>query len=104
MLAELTKTIRADTSFWPEFSLRQDELLKKYGICQRQPDGFLLVPEDEMPLPEFLQKNALLWQQLAKEGYLDRAVKALEAAGYDAFKNAVGDIAIRPGTGQKPII
>jgi len=104
LLAELTTTIRADTSFWPEFSLRQDQLLKKYDICQRQPDGFLLVPEDEIPLPEFLHKTALLWQQMAKEGYLDRAVNALETAGYEAFKNAVGDIAIRPEAGRNPII
>lgn len=95
-LAELTRAIRADKSFWPEFSLRQDELLKEHGICQRQPDGFLLVSEDEMPPPEYIKRTALLWKQLIEEGYLDRAVNTLKSAGYDAYINSVGDIAVRP--------
>jgi hypothetical protein len=96
LLAELTGVIRADKAFWPEFSLRQDELLKQHGICRRQPDGFLLVSEDEMPPPEYIKRMTLLWQQLTEEGYLDQAADALKAAGYDAYINSVGDIAVRP--------
>ena len=96
LLAELTGAIRNDKAFWPEFSLRQDELLKQHGICQRRADGFLLLSEEEMPPPEYIKRTTLIWQQLVGEGYLDRAVNALKTAGYDAYKNQVGDIAIRP--------
>jgi len=96
LLAELTGTIRADQSFWPEFSKRQDELLKQHGICQRRSDGFLHFPEDEMPLGEYIEKITQLWQQMEAEGYLEGAVNVLVQAGYDAWRNSVGDIAIRP--------
>jgi hypothetical protein len=33
---------------------------------------------------------------MEEEGYLDRAVNVLGQAGYNAWKNPVGDIAIRP--------
>lgn len=98
MLATLTATIRAAHSFWPEFSNRQDELLKQYGICQRRSDGCLQFPEEEISPGEYIKQISLLWQEMAEEGYLDGAVDALRQAGYDAWKNSAGDIAIRPAT------
>ena len=38
----------------------------------------------------------MIWQQLEKDGFLDGAVDVLARAGYDAWKNPVGDIAVRP--------
>jgi hypothetical protein len=101
LLAELAGTIRSNQSFWPEFSQRQDDLLKQQGICQRRSDGFLHFPEDEMTIGEYLERNALLWRQMEEEGYLDRAVNVLGQAGYNAWKNPVGDIAIRPTSTTK---
>lgn len=49
-----------------------------------------------MPIGEYLERNALLWRQMKEEGYTDRAVNVFGQAGYDAWKNSVGDIAIRP--------
>jgi hypothetical protein len=34
-----------------------------------------------------------------EEGYLDGAADALGRAGYEAWKNPVGDIAVRPPAG-----
>jgi hypothetical protein len=99
MLATLTATIRADTSFWPEFSNRQDELLKHYGLCQRRSDGFFQFPKEEITPAEYIKQISLLWQDMEEEGYLDRAVNTLKQSGYEAWKNSVGDIAIRPATG-----
>ncbi len=96
LLAELAGAIRADQSFWPEFSTRLDKLLTQHGICQRGADGYLHFPEDEIPPSEYIERNTLLWRQMEKEGYLDEAVSVLEHAGYDAWKNSVGDIAVRP--------
>ena len=45
---------------------------------------------------EFMRKMAMLWQQMEGEGYPDGVVNVLGQAGYNAWKNAVGDIAIRP--------
>ncbi len=102
LLAELARTIRADRSFWPNFSNRTDELLQYQGICQRGTDGFLHFQEEEISLGEFLGKNAMLWQQMDEEGYPDRAVDALGQAGYDAWRNPVGDIAVRPPADSLP--
>jgi len=96
LLADLAGAIRADRSFWPEFSNRQDELLKQHGICQRRSDGYLQFSEDEIPPSEYLGKNFLLWQQMEAEGYLEGAINALGQAGYEVWKNPVGDIAVRP--------
>ena len=99
LLAELTGALRSNQSFWPDFSNRQDDLLKHFGFCQRRPDGFLDFKNDGMPLGEYFKNNALLWQKMQEEGYTDRAVNALVQSGYDAWKNSVGDIAIRPKKG-----
>lgn len=96
LLAELAGTIRSDPSFWPEFSSRMDELLQHQDICLRGVDGFLHFPKEELSPGKFLERNVMLWEQMQEEGYADRAVATLERAGYDAWKNPVGDIAVRP--------
>ena len=96
LLADLAVTIRTDSSFWTDFSRRVDQLLKHQGICRRGADGFLHFPERELPPGEYLEKNAMLWRQMEEEGYLNGVVDVLKQAGYDAWKNSVGDIAIRP--------
>jgi len=102
LLADLSAAIRADQSFWPEFGRRMDELLQEQDICRRETDGFLHFPNEEISPAEYLGKNALIWRQLDEEGYPDKAVEALGRAGYDAWKNSVGDIAVRPPAGTLP--
>ena len=101
LLADLSATIRADRSFWPDFSNRMDELLQEGGIC-RDSDGFFHFPEEMTPI-EVMNKFAVLWQQMDKEGYTDSAVEVLGRAGYDAWKNPVGDIAVRPPANSLPL-
>ncbi len=96
LLAELSGIIRADRFFWPGFSSRMDELLLSQGICRRGADGFLHFPEEDMAPTEYLKRNAILWEQVEEEGYTDGAVDILGRAGYDAWKNPAGDIAVRP--------
>ena len=50
----------------------------------------------------FVEKTAALWHQLDTEGYTDGAVEALGRAGYQAWKNPVGDIAVLPPEGSLP--
>jgi hypothetical protein len=99
LLAELAGILRADPGFGPDFGKRQDELLNQHGICHRNPDGFFVFPNDGMSPAEYLKINARIWRQLREEGYTDRAVHVLQQAGFESWKNPVGDVAIRPRSG-----
>ena len=96
LLADLSRALRSNRQFWTDLSNRMDELLRHYDICERGSDGFLHFFYEEMPPSEYFEKNAGFWQKIATEGFHKRAVGVLERAGYDAWENPVGDIAIRP--------
>lgn len=98
LLADLAKTIRNDKSFGPDFSKRQDDLLKQNGICKRNSIGFFEFFSNGMSPADYLELNAKLWHIIGKEGYIDRAVEVLLKADYDVWKNLVGDIAIKPNS------
>jgi hypothetical protein len=98
LLADILGILRRERTFWPGFSRRVDDLLQHYGICQRGEDGFLQFPEKEMTPSEYFKQNARIWGQIEQEGFHDRAVDALKRAGYTAWKNPVGDVAIWPAT------
>jgi hypothetical protein len=100
LLAELAGVIRSSRSFWTALSNRIDALLQHHDICHRSSDGFLMFHQEEMMLSEYMGKNAEIWQQLAAEGYPDGAVDVLKQAGYKAWKNPVGDIAVEPHPGR----
>jgi hypothetical protein len=95
-LADLSRTIRNDRSFWPDFTKRLDEILEQLGFCRRRSDGFLQILKEAATTEEYLKTNFLLWEKIASEGYSDRAVDVLINAGYNAWKNPVGDIAVEP--------
>ncbi len=95
LLARMARAVRADTPFWRAFRGRVDELLDCHGICRRGTDGFLTFHQ-EIPPKEYLMKNAQLWSQVEAEGFVEGAVDALRRSGYDAWKNPVGDVAVRP--------
>lgn len=98
-LADLTAVLRADEIFWPPFNRRVDALLDHHGVCQRGADGFLHFSERPRPLsPEkMILKMVALWQQVEEEQYAQRAAEALARAGWQAWINSAGDIAVKPG-------
>ncbi|MBU1565146.1 MAG: hypothetical protein KJ630_05915 [Proteobacteria bacterium] len=98
LLADLTSAIRADRRFWKEFNPYVDMLRTKYGICERDNDGFIHFTEDARngPPSVIMDKASALWNQLEDEGYTDGAIEALGRAGYQAWKNPVGDITVLP--------
>lgn len=102
LLADLAGALRKSASFGPDFSSRLDALMGEHGLCRRGTDGFLAFPETEFSPAEFLGKAARIWQEVAAGGFPDRAVSALEEAGYDAWVNRVGDIAVRPSAQHTP--
>ena len=105
LLADLTGAIRADRIFWAEFNQRVDALQEKHGICRRGDDGFNHFTEEAQTAPPnvIMKKTTALWHQLEAAGYTDGAVEALRRAGYKAWKNPVGDIAVLPPEGSLPM-
>ncbi|MDJ0667151.1 MAG: CheR family methyltransferase [Desulfobacterales bacterium] len=102
LLAQLMGAIRADPSYWPALSNRVDKLLAQAGISQRGPDGFLQPPPEETPRSEIRRKIEALWRQIIKERFLAGALETLARAGYTAWENDAGDIAIRPPADFSP--
>ncbi len=96
LLADVIRQVRADRSFWLDFTERLDALMAHYGLFQRHSNGFLYALEGGAPAADFAQRASRLWRQIEEEGFADGAVDALNRAGYTAWKNPVGDIAIRP--------
>ena len=105
LLSRLMGTIRSDDAFQKEFSRTLDQYLEEQEVCRRRPDGYLQMISEEMPQAEYHRKNAAIWQQMDKDGFIDQAVTVLEKAGYSAWKNHVGDIAVHPlsGPSAKPL-
>jgi len=95
-LARLSAQLRSDETFWPEFSHTVDRLLEENEICWRGANGFYQVPREEMPAEKYMPKIISMWQEIDKKGYVDGAVEVLKKAGYDAWKNVIGDISVRP--------
>jgi hypothetical protein len=102
LLSRLMGVIRSDSSYWPRFTKRVDALLDRYQICRRENDGYLHFATVETPGPVLLSKLAGVWRQIKAEGYLTGAVEALSRAGYSAWENRIGDIAVRPPTDALP--
>ena len=95
-LAALAAAVRKDAAVWPDFSGRLDALFQDHGICRRCPDGFFRFPRQEPSLSQFLTTYRTIWRQVAAEGYTGRCVKTLSRAGFEAWENPVGDVAVRP--------
>ncbi len=79
-----------------DFDLYLDELQEKMGICPRLPDGYLGGIDHALTPAEIETRFAAVGDGLESQGFTERAVQALRNAGYDAFRNCVGHIAIRP--------
>jgi SAM-dependent methyltransferase len=96
LLADLIGALRADADFWPVFDRRIDALLAEKDICRRGDHGYLVFPENMPPVSDLMVRANAMWQQAIDEGYRERAVAALQRAGWKAWVNAAGDIAIQP--------
>ncbi|MDM8535169.1 hypothetical protein QUF70_00275 [Desulfobacterales bacterium HSG17] len=96
LLAKCSGIIRSNRSFWTTFSKRLDSLLMDHDICWREKDGYLHFPQDMMPINKYISTVAIIWQKMQEEGFTDSAVNILVQNGFDAWKNSVGDIAVKP--------
>jgi SAM-dependent methyltransferase len=99
-LANLIGILHSDEEFRGDYNARLDELLAEKKIVVRQPDGFLAPPPDAIDPATWMMAHVALHEQLATEGFVERAVSVLQRAGYHAWKNPVGHIAVKPNKGS----
>ncbi|MGH8572471.1 MAG: hypothetical protein ACREX8_07845, partial [Gammaproteobacteria bacterium] len=93
--AEAVGIIRSDEGFQRRFDERLDGLLAQTGM-RRGADGYLDSANVDPFRPDLDAISAALVEQLDREGFVDDAVSVLCHAGRDAWRNAVGHVAMRP--------
>ncbi len=96
VLARLLGILRADEAFRLDYDCRVDELLAENRILVRQVDGFLAAPPEQLPASEWMPVYIAMRNKLQQEGFPGRAVSVLKRAGYHAWINPVGHVAVDP--------
>jgi len=97
-LAEVLSVIRSDSGFVRDFDKNMDQLQAENGICPRKEDGYLGGVVEGLTPAELEQSIAIIGVQLDARGFSERAAETLKQAGYNAWRNCVGHIAIAPFT------
>lgn len=95
LLARLVGTLRSDDQFRQDFDTRLDQLLAEHDLFARDDDGYLRFTREGLT-PEVMGLGVEVAEQLDREGYVERAVAVLQQAGYSAWRNCVGHVAIDP--------
>jgi hypothetical protein len=95
-LAKLMGVLRSDEAFRLAYDTRVDELLAESRMLVRQEDGYLGAPPDPLPFSEWQPVYLAMQNKLQQEGFVDRAVSVLKRAGYHAWINPVGHVAVDP--------
>lgn len=93
--AEAVGIIRSEEGFQRRFDERLDALLAQTGM-RRGADGYLDSANVDPFQADLDEISAGLVEQLDREGFVDDAVTVLRHAGRDAWRNAVGHVAMRP--------
>jgi SAM-dependent methyltransferase len=96
LLAKLIGVLRSDEEFCRDYDSRLDDLFAGKRMWIRQQDGFLAAPPDALAASEWTPAFVEIQNKLAQEGFADRAISVLERAGYRAWINPVGHIAVDP--------
>jgi hypothetical protein len=95
-LARLVGILRSDPAFCVDFDNRLDDRLAEKRIWVRSSDGYLAAAPDQLATAHWTSAREEINAQLDREGFADRAVSILDKAGYRAWRNPVGHIAVHP--------
>ncbi len=95
-LAELIGSIRANEGFRRDFDKTMDEILADTGFTSRQDDGYLGAADDAADPSTFDAISETVGEGLEAAGFAQRAASVLTEAGYAAWVNCVGHIAVDP--------
>jgi SAM-dependent methyltransferase len=96
MLAALAGILRSDDNFRRDYDTSLDRWLRTSHILDRDSDGRLRTPPVPIPAPEWRAAYERILGRLEDEGFIDRAVSVLKAAGLHAWRNVAGHIAVEP--------
>jgi SAM-dependent methyltransferase len=95
-LAKLVGVLRGNEEFRRDYDARFDELLAEKRIWIRQDDGFFGPSPDQLASHAWVPAYLDIQQKLEQEGFANRAVSVLQSAGYEAWINCVGHLAVKP--------
>jgi hypothetical protein len=95
-LATLVGVLRGNQEFRRDYDARFDELLAENKIWIRQEDGFLGPSPEQLASDKWIPAYLSIQQKLEAEGFAERAVSLLRGAGYEAWINPVGHLAVDP--------
>ena len=95
-LVDAVRLLRADASLAREFDAAYDSLLLEAGLGQRRPDGYLSGPPADISPDRIESGLEAISQGLDRLGFVDRTVATLKRAGWNAWRNCVGHVAVAP--------
>jgi SAM-dependent methyltransferase len=93
--AKLVGILRSDETFRREHDDYLDQFLEQERLLRRQPDGYLGLAPDPRSLPEAMGAYQRLLTSLERK-FAPRAVDVLRRAGYEAWVNQIGCVAVKP--------
>lgn len=100
-LTELVGVIRSNDGFRRAFDGRMDEMLLPTGFTSRRDNGYLGFLDETVEADPLGAADAV-GRKLEGEGFAEEAAGLLRAAGYDAWVNCIGHIAVDPeGLGRR---
>jgi hypothetical protein len=95
-MAELVRTLRDDAEFRDDYDRALDEIISATGYTSRTEDGYLGSFDEDVDPEVFDSVSESAGRGLEERGFAERAAAVLNAAGYDAWVNCVGHVAIDP--------
>jgi hypothetical protein len=95
-LARVVGVLRGNQDFCRAYDARYDELQAEDKIWVRGEDGFFGPAPDQLASHKWMAAYLEMQQKLEQEGFAERAVSLLQSAGYEAWINPVGHLAINP--------
>lgn len=94
-LAELIGVLRSDREFLRDYDARLDKLLAEHKFSLRDENG-CLIDHPEAGDPALRISSYLAIIEALQAEFTDRAVVALTQAGFNAWRNPVGLVAVTP--------
>lgn len=95
-MAELVGVIRADDELRTSIDNRMDELLIRAGYKPRTESGYLGSYCETADPTTFDSASEIVGKALEREEYPQKAVEVLKKAGYNAWVNCIGHVAVDP--------
>jgi SAM-dependent methyltransferase len=96
LLQRVLKILRGDADFRRSFDTKMDALLVELDYGARKPDGYLGGLPPGSSYADVEARDVSIGKRLDQAGLVDDAVAVLKRAGYKAWRNSIGHIALTP--------